>query len=79
MKKPMLLIPILGMMFSGCGIVNESMRGLEINRQEIDMNTNAIYGNIQAIEEANRSIENNRHQLEEVNKTLQKVRDSEKS
>lgn len=70
MKKKMLLIPICGLAFAGCGKINETFDALECNRQAVEMSSCAIYENIQAIEEANRSIEENKHQLDAINKTL---------
>lgn len=72
MKIPCL---ILGVMASGCGMLNETFRAMEDNRQAIDMSTMAICENAQAVEEASRSIEENRRQLDAINATLKKAQE----
>ncbi|MCB1113535.1 MAG: hypothetical protein KDK62_02140 [Chlamydiia bacterium] len=69
MKKTILILPIIGAVFSGCG-VQETMQNLECNKQAVQRSTCAIEQNIQAIEEANRKIDENRRQLEEINRVL---------
>lgn len=76
MKKQLVLIPLLGVTLSGCGMINETMATLEANREAVEMSTWAIQENAQAIEDANRSIAENKRQLDEINKTLKKAAQS---
>lgn len=73
MKKQLYLSPILVLLLSGCGMINETMWTLQRNRDAIDASTQAINDNAQAIEQANIKIEENRQQLESINKTLKKA------
>lgn len=69
MKKCVLMLPIIGLLVSGCGI-RETMKNLEDNKQAIQRSTAVINQNIQAIDDANKKIDENRRQLEEINKVL---------
>lgn len=73
MRTKLLFVPLLALALPSCSAINNSMRTMEANREEIEMSTRAINENIQAIEQANVLIEENRHQLEEINKTLKKI------
>jgi starvation-inducible outer membrane lipoprotein len=70
MKKLMFFIPVFGLALSGCSTINATMRGLEENQQAIDMSTDSINANTQAVENANRDIAENRRKLEAINQTL---------
>lgn len=73
MKKLLLLVPLVGVILSGCRMVDETIDALENNREAVDMSTCAIEENIQAIEDANQRIEANRQQLDALNQTLEKI------
>lgn len=70
MKKLLLVLPIMGSLFSSCGI-KETLQNLECNKQAVQRSTYVISENIEAIEQANIRIEENRMQLERINKALQ--------
>lgn len=73
MKKKLLFLSCIALSLSGCTMIQESMDGLECNRQAIDASTQAINENTDAIEAANRKIVENRRQLDEVNKIIEKA------
>ena len=76
MKSHLFAVVLTGVLLSGCGKITETMNALEYNRQEIDVSTEQILKNAQAIEEANNAIEENRRQLEKINEALKKANES---
>ena len=73
MKKFVFLIPAAGILLSGCQLINDTMNGLDNNRQQIEWSTQAINENADAIEQANQTISENRRQLDAINAVLDKV------
>ena len=72
MKKTILILPLLGLVLSGCGL-NETMRAMECNTIAINHSTCVIRENAVTIEQATRDIEENRRQIQAVNKRLDEM------
>lgn len=72
MKKILLVLPLIGTLFSSCG-VRETLDSLECNKQAVQRSTQVINENVWAIERANQRIEENRQHLEAINKALKEA------